>query len=793
MRVPLSWLREMCPVDQSAEDLAELLHLRGLHIEAIERPWEGLSGIVVARVLEVADHPNADTLCLARVDVGGREFGLVVGVRNMAPGDLVPLAPPGARIPEVPGPISARELRGEVSEGMLCSARELRVSADHTAILILPADTPLGADVKSQLGLDDVVLDVEVEPNRPDLMSVMGVAREASAATGVPFSLPDTTVTENGEKAEEVASVEVLDVEGCPRYVGRVIRGVDVGPAPIQVQARLTAAGMRPVSNVVDATNYALLEMGQPMHPFDLSGLGGATIVVRRAKPGERMVTLDDVEREFSEEDLLIADREKAVGIAGIMGSEVAEVSKDTRDVVLESAYFQPRTVLRAARRLGLRTEASMRFERGVDPENVPRGADRAAGFMAEWAGGSVLAGAIDVGQAPSRRRVTVRPGRAGLVIGYDVSAADIQSALGRLLIPVELGDDGEVVAEIPGYRVDLEREVDLIEEVARVRGYDTVPSTLPAIRQAGGLAPVHAFRRRIREALVRAGLREVRSLAFVSAGDLAMMRDRQDQAVRVSNPLVADDAFLRTSLLPGLLRALGRNLSRQVRGAALFEVGVVFRADDPVREREWVALAMTGPTPASWAEPGRDGDFFDAKGAVEDLLDSLGITGLAMGEALPAPFHPTRSADVLVGGEPIGVVGELHPREGERLDFPGRVAVAEIDATELLGLARGGVVSHDIPRFPPVHRDLAFIVDAATPAEAVRTALVDAAGGLVGSVRLFDLHVGDPVPAGKKSLAFAVNFRAPDRTLTDDEVDRAVAAMVDGLKRDFGGELRSG
>ena len=402
MKLVLSWLRELCPTELSVEELSDLLSWKGLHTESIVRPWEGLSGVVVGKVLEVRDHPQSEKLCLARIDYGSGEREVVVGVRNMKPGDLVPHAGPGARVPALPDPMSAREIRGVVSEGMICSPRELAISHDHTGILILPPDARVGADVRDLFGLDDVVLDLEVEANRPDELSVLGVAREVSAATGAPLLMPDVSVSEEKDPAARHATVAVEDPEKCPRYLARVITGVTIGPSPIRVQARLTAAGVRPVSSVVDSTNYVMLELGHPMHPFDLDVLDGKGVIVRRARPGERLVTLDGVDRALTDDDLVIADRSKAVGIAGVMGSADGEVQTSTKDVLLESAYFEPRGIFRTSRRLGVQTEASSRFSRGADPEILDPAAARAARLMAEWSGGKVKAGAIDEGPCPS-------------------------------------------------------------------------------------------------------------------------------------------------------------------------------------------------------------------------------------------------------------------------------------------------------------------------------------------------------------------------------------------------------
>lgn len=790
MKVVASWLREFCPTELSAEELAEVLTRKGAEVEGIERPWERLFGVIAARVLEVRDHPNSQKLCLVRVHTGSGEQEVVVGVRNMVAGDIVPLAGPGATVPALPEPLGAREIRGVVSNGMLCAADELGISPLHEGILILPEGVEPGWDIKQVFGLDDAVLDVEVTPNRPDFLSVIGVAREVAAATGVPLILPSPSLSEDPERADAVATIEVLDLERCPRYLARIIRGVGHVPSPIAVQARLTAAGMRPISATVDATNYAMLEVGQPLHPFDLALLRGPGIVVRRAADGERLVTLDDVERTFTSDDLLICDVERPVAVAGVMGGQVAEVSEATTDILLESASFERGGIQRTRRRIDLSSEASMRFERGVDPEAVPRGADRASQLMAEWCGGRVLAGAVDVGTVPERRRVPMRASRASMLIGYPVSAADATAVFDRL--GMSSSTEGDVLTvEVPGYRVDIEREVDLIEDVVRVQGYEHVGSTLPPVRQAGGVPGVYAFLERTRRLLVRAGLREVKLVPFVAGSDLALTGDTD--GVRVTNPLQADEGWMRTRLTPGLLKALKRNLYRQVRSAAIFEVDTVFRlVDGRPQERPKVAFAMTGT-----ADPGRTGggrayDFFDAKGALEALMAELGVAW-TLGEPHGRPLHPGRSALVLVQGEPAGILGELHPKVAEALDLPGRVVVAELEVEALMRAAATTVTASDVPRFPPVRRDLAFVLAADAPAAAVQAELEDAAGDLLDACLLFDVFEGPPLPEGRKSLGFSVDFRAPDRTLESQEADAAVTVIAERLARVFGAELRAG
>jgi phenylalanyl-tRNA synthetase beta chain len=790
VKVFVPWLRELCPTELGAEDLAEVLTSKGAEVESIDRPWEGLSGVVVARVIEVRDHPNGDTLCLARVQTGSGEREVVVGVRNMRPGDLVPLAPPGSRVPALSEPLGAREIRGVVSNGMLCAPDELAISSSHEGILILPPDLEPGADVAETFGLSGEVLDIEVTPNRGDFLSVIGIAREVAAATGTPLVPPDVAVDEADETVDGVATIEIEDLERCPRYRARILRDVRHVAAPIAVQARLTASGMRPISAAVDATNYAMLEIGQPLHPFDLSLLKGPGIVVRRARAGERMITLDGVERTFTDDDLLICDAERPVGVAGVMGGELAEISPSTTDMLLEAASFQREGIQRTRRRLALSTEASMRFERGVDPEAVVTGADRACRLIAEWCDASVLEGALDVGQSPTRRKISMRASRASAVIGYDVSASDAEDVFDRLGMAHERVDDDTVTVEAPGYRVDLEREIDLIEEIVRIQGYERVGSTLPAIRQPGGLPERYAFLDRIRRAMVRAGLREARQMPFISAKELRLFGD--DRAVRISNPLHADDGLLRTQLLPGLLRAAKRNAYRQVRQIALFEVGRVFRlVSGAVEERPSVAFVMTGSAEESWHAPRRELDAFDAKGVVEELMAAVGVAWRT-GDRPGAPFHPGRSAYAVADGGTIGAFGELHPSIAAAFDLTGRVAVGELDVDAIAHRSTDMPQVRDVPRFPPVRRDLAFVLDAAMPAGQVQAALEDVGGELVGSVVLFDVHTGPPLGEGTKSLAFSVDFRAADRTLTDAEANEVVAAITDRLAREFGAELRS-
>jgi phenylalanyl-tRNA synthetase beta chain len=790
MRIVLSWLREFVDVDLPVEDLGALLSLRGMHLEAIEHPWAGLEGVIVARVVEVRDHPNSDRLCLARVQTGSGEQEVVVGVRNMAEGDLVPLAGPGARVPALPEPLSAREIRGVVSNGMLCSPSELALSGDHSGILVLEENKlPVGADLKQALGLEDVVLDLEIESNRPDLLSVVGVAREVAGAVASELRLPDSSVVEAEDAAEEAASVRIYAPDGCPRYLARVIRGVTMAPSPIRAQARLFAAGVRPLNNVVDATNYVMLETGQPLHAFDMRRLVGPGIEVRRARVGERLTTLDDVERSLEPEDLLICDLENPVAIAGVMGGETSEVSEDTRDVLLESAFFEPRGILRTSRRLLLPTEAAIRFSRGTDPEAVAPAASRAASLISAWARGEVLKGAIDVGDSPSRRHVSMRTERASLLAGHEVGPNEAVAALESIGIPARAADQ-QVVAEIPGHRPDLQLEVDLVEEIIRVEGYDRVGSTVPRISQAGGVADSYELRDRVRDLLVRAGLREALSLSFARPSDLELMG--VSSGVLVANPPSADEPYLRASLVPGLLRAIARNSDRGARGAMLFEVGRVFAPGDPVDETEHVAACLWGTTAGGFQEPPRTLEVLDAKGALETLLMGLGIDDWTLGGPPGPPMHPGRSAQVLVGESTVGLLGEIHPATVASLDIDGRVAIFELDLAPIVPEVTRSRSFRAVPRFPPVRRDLAFVVPEGIPVGQVQEAIREAAGEFIDRLELFDVFRGASIPEGTKSLAFSLDLRAPDRTLSGDDADEAVRAITSVLASRFGATLRA-
>jgi phenylalanyl-tRNA synthetase beta chain len=572
-----------------------------------------------------------------------------------------------------------------------------------------------------------------------------------------------------------------------------VIRGLGHGPSPLLAQARLTACGMRPIDAVVDATNYVMLELGQPLHAFDMERLAGPGIVVRRATEGERLTTLDGVERTLAAQDLLICDAEKAVAIAGVMGGQTSEVSDSTHDVLLESASFTRGGVLLTARRLDLHSEASYRFERGTDPEGVDAGAARGAKLLAEWAGGEVLEGAAEAGTRHERTWVSVRPSRATQVLGYEVTPADAAAVFDTLALAHRAAGE-RIEVQVPGYRTDIDREVDLIEEIVRIQGYDRVGSTLPRSAHAGGTPASYSFARRAKDALRRAGLDEMRPVPFASEEDLRLFGDQD--AVPIANPLRAEEGFLRTRLTPGLLRAVARNQALGVESVRLFEVGVTFRlgaGEEPFTEHQKAGFVLSGPAGRGWAGDHRALDALDAKGVLEGLLHDLGVDGWTLGDVPPGPFHPGRAASILLEGRPIGVIGELHPGWVSALDATGRVAVGVLGLRSVREAADRPFLFHDPPRFPPVRRDLAFVLPDETPAGAVHAAITEAGGNLLGSCVLFDVFRGGALAAGTRSLAYALELRAADRTLTDEEAQTAVDAIVARVAASFGGELRAG
>lgn len=669
--------------------------------------------------------------------------------------------------------------------------------------MILPEPLAPGTDLREPLSLGERVLELELTANRSDCLSMVGVAREAAAIFGGHLRLPETEVPAEGPAdAAELASVVVLDPDGCPRYVARLVLEAAVRPSPLWLQQRLRASGLRPIANLVDVTNYVMLELGQPLHAFDLDRLTERRIIVRRAASGESLVTLDGNERRLEPTDLVIADAREAVAVAGVMGGAASEISAETTRVLLESACFNPTMVRRTAKRLGLRSEASARFEKGVDPNGQVSAADRACRLMAETAGARVAHGRIDVYPVPvGPRRIQLRAARVNALLGTALSEGEIVGYLRRLDgVAVAAAGEGAYTVTVPTYRRDLELEADLVEEVARLHGYDAIPATLrPGVSGEPPKTAARLLAERVRRTLLAAGLTEVVTSSLVARDSLRPWRAPEDsplwQAVPLKVPLSEGQAVLRTTLLPSLGEVLQRNLSRRVGEVHIFEVGHVYRSrgeGELPAEPPMVAGLLTGRIDGGgwWSSP-RSADFYDAKGMVETLLGALRLSGWAFRPAVQPGFHPGRCAELLVDGESAGVIGELHPEVQASLDAPERVAVFEVNL-EVLGRASAlPLAFQPLPRFPAVVRDLAFSLPVEVQAEQVEAAIREAAGEYLEGLRLFDVYAGANLPEGHRSLAFALSFRAVDRTLTDAEVDAAVTNAVHRLESEFGARLR--
>ena len=835
MRVPLSWLADFVDVELSPEKLAERLTLLGMEVKGIETWGADWRNVVVGELLTVEKHPNADRLSLTTVRVGdgAPPLEIVCGATNIARGQRVPVALPGALLPG-DRRIERTEKMGVVSNGMLCSGDELNLTGDADGILILPPDAPIGVALTELYG--DTVLDVDVKPNRGDALSLVGLAREVAAITGGPLRWPETDPVEDGRDVASFLTVDVDDPDWCPRFVGRWVDGVTVRPSPDRVQMRLRAAGQRPISNVVDVSNYVMLELGKPIHTYDADGVatdrdGRHAITVRRARPGERVETIDHVERALDAETLLIADANGPLGIAGVMGGAGSEVSDATQRVIVESAIFDPIVIRRTGQRYGLRSEASLRFEKGQEFRLARIGADRAARLVAEWAGGSVASGRVDTNPVePERARVAFRPARVNRLLGTTFDAAAQVEVLSRVGIEadaVQPGDrlvvageprpleapvtDETRIAVVPTWRRDIAIEADVTEEVARIAGYDAIPAILPDTPMPPFRPSPLAVRDAVRETLAGVGLTETVSHALVSpqlaerwtwsaeVPPVAGGTPAVGRPIAVTNPLSADHSMLRRSVTGSLVEVVSTNVRRGRDDVAIFGIGFGYGRDGAVT-REWprLALALTGALePAAWNRPPRAADLDDAKGVIELICRRLGFETPVYRPLTDEPLlHPGRAAVVTATrrGETAlsGVVGELHPVVADEADVRGaRVIVAEL---EIAGLATGHLadVRASAPsRHQAAERDLAIVVPEELPAAAVADAIRSAGGADLRSVALFDIYRGTPLGADEKSLAWRLVFQADDRTLTEAELDAAIGAIQAAVTR-AGGRIRT-
>ena len=818
MRVPYSWLREHCDPGVGAEELAERLVMTGTEVERIDVVGPpSPEGFVVGRVLSAEKHPNADRLSVCTVDTGDGERTIVCGAPNVAAGQTVAVALPGATMPGGQQ-LGKAKLRGVPSEGMILSVSELEIGEDADGILVLEDGTAPGTALGEVLPLPEPVLEIEVTPNRVDCFGVRGVAREVHAISGAPLAADpwDEDAPAEGEgEVSDLASVTVEVPDLCPRFTARAFTDVTIGPSPLWLQARLTAAGQRPINNVVDITNYVMLLTAQPLHAFDLDKVPDGALTVRVAAEGEKMTTLDGIERTFDAETVLVCDRNGPSGIAGIMGGEASEVSEQTTRVLLEVACWNGTNILRTSRLLGLRSEASSRFEKQLHPELSMRAQRIASRLMVELCGARLVPGTIDVAaEIPAPPRIPLRSSRVEGLLGMSIPLDDQAAYLERLGFGVEAQGEDLLVTVPPDRHHDVTREVDLIEEVGRVHGFDKhLPTTLPAVAErVGGLSREQVLRRRAEDALRDLGFDQIVGWSFTDPGEAARLRipdeDPRAEPVLLANPLSEEQSEMRTTLLGSLLDVAARNLARDAERVALFESGQAYLRLEAVGEGPLAGI-FSGERPAPFAEPHRLGclavgplveqswrgngdpaDFFALKGALEALAGQLGVT---LGfEAAPEPFlHPGRSAAVLITDVPVGWLGEIHPLVCREWDIPAAAGFEIATAALVEAATVGEELYEDVTTHPSVQQDLAVVVPVEVTAVAVRDAVLEGGGELLRSAEVFDLYEGEQLGEGRKSLALRLEFRAADRTLTDEEV-AGLRGSIETQLEQIGGSLRA-
>jgi phenylalanyl-tRNA synthetase beta chain len=801
MKVSLNWLKDYVEIRMDPKDLSHLLTMAGLEVEGVTSTGEGLEKVVVAEIRSVRGHPNADRLSLVEVKTHQESFSIVCGATNIKAGQRVPLALVGARLPNGVE-IKRSKIRGVLSEGMLCSAIELGLGQEASGIMILSPEVPLGAGLGEALGLKDTVLDISVTPNRPDCLCVIGVAREIAALTRQNMKYPLLSLTDRGEEIHQKTSVTILDQDLCPRYVARMIEGVKIGPSPRWVSSRLEKVGIRSISNVVDVTNYVMMEYGQPLHAFDFAFLEEGRIVVRRAKEGEEFVTLDGVKRTLDGEMLMICDGVKPVAVAGVMGGLNSEIKDNTTSVLLESAYFDPAGNRRTSRKLGLETEAAYRFGRGIDYGGCVSAANRAAQLIQEWAGGRVVEGVVDAYPSPIRPKpIRLRTRRIHQVLGIEIPAKETRNYLENLELGIQEEKEDVLVVVPTSFRGDLEREIDLIEEVARLNGYDRIPITLPkGPPSSERRSKEFVAERKVIDLLNVHGYHEVINYGFTSPAFADRIGlppgDPRRQPLRILNPLAEDFSVMRTTLVPGLMETVQFNLFRKNSNLKLFELKKAFLpqgGEKLPREVKFLAgVALGFDRGPHWASPERPVDFYDIKGCVEDLLDGLQIKGGKFIKADDIPYlHPGKASKVVVDQEVLGALGEIHPEVLDHYEVRGRGYLFELDFSKMVKWAREQKRFQALPKFPAVERDLSVVVDKDLEAEKIMEAIRTFQQPYIEEVTLFDVYQKPPIPEGKKGISYRIRYQANDRTLTDQEVNQYHETIFSRLKEVFQLNLR--
>ena len=800
MNVPIKWLKDFVDINISVEELCDALTLSGSKVESIEKLGEEISNVVVGKIISIQKHPDADKLVVTKVDTGANTIQIVTGAHNIAEGDYIPVALHGSTLP---GGVKIKKgkLRGIESEGMMCSIQELGLTkhdypeADEDGIFILNKQKNidkfnLGQDVKEIVGLDDTVVEFEITSNRPDCLSVLGIARETAATLKTELKKPVILVNEQEGKACNYAEVEIKAPDLCSRYAARIVKDVKIAPSPEWMRKRLRAAGIRPINNIVDITNYVMLELGQPMHAFDLSYIKDSKIIVRRADDGEIMKTLDGQERKLDSSMLVIADGEKPIAIAGVMGGENSEVIFGTETIFLESANFNGISVRMTAKKIGIRTEASGRFEKGLDVENVITAIDRAAQLIEELGAGKVCSGIIDCfPNKKDNKELQLRPDRINAFLGTSIDENVMIDILESLEFKV---DKASMKVTVPSFRGDIEGEADIAEEIARLYNYNNIEATLLKGKAAtmGRKTIKQKIEDIIKNTMISCGLSEAYTYSFTSPKVLDKLKLADDSQLRkvitISNPLGEDYSIMRTTTIPEMLGVISRNYNRRIEKAGFFELSYVYLPDElPIKElpleKQVLTLGQYGDT-----------DFYDIKGIVEELLNILKIKDYKfVPEKNNNTFHPGRTAKLLIGGEYVGLIGEIHPEVSEEFETPERTYVGIIDIEPLINKTIMEVEYKQLPKHPVVTRDIAILVNNEALAGDIEQLIKESSGKIFESIKLFDVYKGKQVPEGFKSMAYSIAFRADDRTLTDDEVNKSMGKIIAALEKNFNAKLR--
>ncbi|MCS7228677.1 MAG: phenylalanine--tRNA ligase subunit beta [Candidatus Kryptonium sp.] len=809
MKISHKWLKNYIELEANPEEVKEKLTMLGLEVESVEYLGEKFKGFYVGEVLEVNKHPNADKLTVCKVNVGNDTLQIICGAPNVATGQKVPVALVGAIIPRnqhdpegKPFVLTRAKIRGVESFGMICSEYELGLGDDKEGIMVLDPNAKVGQPLAEYFGLDDVVYDISITPNRPDCLSHIGIARELAVAFGLKLKKPEIKIIESNRKITDFASVEIIDSVNCPRYAARVVFNVKVEPSPKWLQNYLQSVGLRPINNIVDITNFVLYEIGHPLHAFDYDKLAGHKIIVKCANEGETFITLDGKARTLRKDTLMICDAEKPVAIAGVMGGANTEITSETKNVLIESAYFNPISIRRTSKYLGLSTDASYRFERGADPEAVIWAVNRAAQLMAEIAGGEVLQGIIDVYPVKIETKiVTLRFARLNSVLGVDVHKNEVAKILEGLEFEILNQDEERLTVKIPTFRPDIEREIDLIEEVARVYGYDKIPDKMQSVIHFSDKKIKVDFHEIVRERLIGAGFKEVVTNSMLDENKTALFGKN---FVKVLNPLSKEMSTLRTSLIPSALDVVKHNFGYGIKNLKFFEIGKVYRIafdeDEKPRyvdnyvEEERLLILITGlAEPISHDIKERNFDIYDLKGEVERLFRSIFL------ENYQFIYYSNNSglADLEIGveiaGKYAGRLIKVSDEILEKFDIESDIYIAEVDFDLLCKHSKIEERRYsELPRFPSVYRDLAFVVDEEVPVGEIEKAIKEKIGETLRSIRLFDIYRGEKIGEGKKSVAFSLEILSREKTLTDEEVNELINKVVNYISQKFGAQLRT-